>query len=69
MNFFQNFIFFTEGFCKYVTNDHVLLNISTVTGKWFRKFVFKSPSALHADNNSNVYSCINIHTNTMDSQC
>ena len=21
-------------------NDHVLLNISTVTGKWFRKFVF-----------------------------
>ena len=21
-------------------NDHVLLNISTTTGKWFRKFVF-----------------------------
>ena len=21
-------------------NDHVLLNISTITGKWFRKFVF-----------------------------
>ena len=21
-------------------SDHVLLNISTVTGKWFRKFVF-----------------------------
>ena len=40
IDFFQTFIFFTEGSCEYVKNDHVLLNISTVTGKWFRKFVF-----------------------------
>ena len=33
-------MFFTEGSCEYVMNDHVLLYISTVTGKWFRKFVF-----------------------------
>ena len=36
---FQNFTFFTEGSYEYVMNDHVLLNISTITGKWFRKFV------------------------------
>ena len=40
IDFFQTFIFFTEGSCEYVKNDHVLLNIATVTGKWFRKFVF-----------------------------
>ena len=39
---FQNFIFFTEGSCEYVKKDHVLLNISTVTGKWLRQFVFNS---------------------------
>ena len=35
-----NFIFFTEGSCEDVMHDRVLLNISTVTGEWFRKFVF-----------------------------
>ena len=40
IDFSQHFIFFTEGCCENVMNDHVLLNISTVTGKWFRKFVF-----------------------------
>ena len=40
IDFSQNFIFFTEGSCEDVMNDHVLLNISTVTGKWFRKFEF-----------------------------
>ena len=39
IDFSQHFIFFTEGSCEDVMNDHVLLNISTVTGKWFRKFV------------------------------
>ena len=40
LTFFQNFIFFPEGSPEYVMTDHGLLNISTVTGKWFRKFVF-----------------------------
>ena len=40
IDFFPIFRFFTEGSCEYVKNDHVLLNISAVTGKWFRKFVF-----------------------------
>ena len=40
IDLFQNFIFFTEGSCEYVKNDHILLNISTVTGKWFRKWLF-----------------------------
>ena len=40
IDFSQNFIFFTERSCEDVMNDHVLLNISTVTGKWFRKFLF-----------------------------
>ena len=30
-------------------NDHVLLNISTVTGKWFRKFVFNFDWSLHVN--------------------
>ena len=40
IDFSQNFIFFTEGSCEDVMHDRVLLNISTVTGEWFRKFVF-----------------------------
>ena len=44
IDLFQNFIFFSEGSCEYVKYDHVLLNvllnISTVTGNWLRKFVF-----------------------------
>ena len=40
IDFSQNFIFFTGGPCEDVMNDHVLLNISTITGKWFRKLVF-----------------------------
>ena len=40
IDFFQNFIFFTERSREYVKSDHIFLNKSTVTGKWFRKFVF-----------------------------
>ena len=39
IDFFQNFIIFTEGSCENVMNDHVLLNISPVTQKWFRKLI------------------------------
>ena len=40
IEFFQNVIFFTDRFCEYVMNYRVLLNISTVIGKLFRRFVF-----------------------------
>ena len=32
IDIFQNLIFFTEGSCEYVMNDHILLNMSAVTG-------------------------------------
>ena len=34
IDLFQNFIFFTEGSCEYVKNDHVLLNTLAIIGKW-----------------------------------
>ena len=40
IEFCLKFVFFSEGPCEYVMNDHVLLNISTVTGKCFRIFLF-----------------------------
>ena len=40
LDFFRNFIFFTEGSCEHIMNDQALLIISIMTEKWFRKIVF-----------------------------
>ena len=37
INFFQHFIYFSEGSCEHITNGH-----STVTMKWFRNDAFKN---------------------------
>ena len=40
LDFFRNFIFFTEGSCEWIMNDQAVLMISIMTEKWFRKILF-----------------------------
>ena len=40
LDFFRNFIFFTEGSCEQIMNDQALLIISIMAEKWFRKILF-----------------------------